>query len=62
MHPAEVQAKATIAAALIIRGAVEVPTIPSGHEGVADPAGLRLRELTNYLYRIVTMTEPYDPA
>jgi hypothetical protein len=58
MDPVEAQAKAIIAAALIVRGAVEVPSIPSGTEPSPDPAGVRLRELTDYVYRLVTIDEP----
>jgi hypothetical protein len=58
---AEIQAKATIAAGLIVRGAVEVPTLPIRDELVRDAATLRLRELTDYLYLIITMGPP-DPT
>lgn len=54
MDPLEAQAKAIIAAALISRGAVEVPAMPSGSQRTPDAAGMRLRELTDYLYRILT--------
>jgi hypothetical protein len=57
MEPLEAQARAIIAAALIVRGAVEVPAIPSGRERLPDDAGVRLRELTDYVYRLLT-TEP----
>jgi hypothetical protein len=57
----EIQAKATIAAALIVSGAVETPTLPSRREAAPDAAGLRLRELTDYLYRVVTTAAPDDP-
>lgn len=60
MDPLEGQAKAIIAAALIVRGAVEVPTIPTGTKRVPDAAGMRLRELTDYLYRLLTTEEPHD--
>ena len=53
MDPLEVQAKAVIAAALISRGAVEVPAIPSGDQRTPDAAGVRLRELTDYVYRLL---------
>ena len=62
MDPAEVHARATLAAALIVRGAVEVPAIPSGDRPVPDAAGVRLRELTDYLYRLITISEPGDPG
>jgi hypothetical protein len=54
----EAQAKAVIAAALITRGAVEVPAMPTGGERFPDAAGVRLRELTDYVYRILTTTDP----
>jgi len=54
----EAQTKAIIAAALIVRGAVEVPAIPSG--GRSDSAGLRLRELTDYVFQLLTIDEPRD--
>jgi hypothetical protein len=62
MDSSEAQAKATIAAALIIRGAVEVPSLPANGNELPDPAGLRLRELTDYLYRLVTTDEPREPT
>ena len=58
MDPLEAQAKAIIAAALIVRGAVEVPTIPSG--GRTDAAGVRLRDLADYVYRLLTIDEPRE--
>jgi hypothetical protein len=58
MDPLEGQARAVIAAALIVRGAVEVPAIPSGIQSVPDAAGMRLRELTDYVYRLLTTEEP----
>ena len=61
MDPSEAHAKATIAAALIMRGAVEVPSIPSRGERLPDAAGLRLRELTDYVYRLLTVEGPEDP-
>lgn len=60
MDPLEAQARAIIAAALIVRGAVEVPSMPSGGQRVPDPAGVRLRELTEYVYRLVTTHEPHE--
>jgi hypothetical protein len=58
MDPVEGQARAIIAAALIIRGAVEVPAMPLGSERVPDAAGVRLRELTDYVYRLLTTDDP----
>ena len=54
MDAVEIQAKATIAAALITSRAVEVPSIPSSGEWAQDAASLRLRDLTNYVYQIIT--------
>ena len=58
MDPLEAQARAIIAAALISRGAVEVPAIPSGRRHAPDAAGMRLRELTDYVYRLLTTDTP----
>lgn len=60
MDPLEAQAKAVIAAALIVRGAVEVPAAPTDGR-LPDRAGVRLRELTDYVYRLITMGEPHEP-
>jgi hypothetical protein len=60
VDPLEGQAKAIIAAALIVRGAVEVPAIPTGTRRVPDTAGMRLRELTDYVYRLLTTDELHD--
>ena len=48
MDPLEAQARAIIGAALIVRGAVEIPTMPSAGQRAPDAAGVRLRELTEY--------------
>jgi hypothetical protein len=61
MDPREAEAKAIIAAALIVRGAVEIPSMPTSDQRVPDAAGGRLRELTNYLYRLITTDEPHEP-
>jgi hypothetical protein len=61
MDPLEAQAKAIIAAALIVRGAVEVPAIPTGPQRVPDAGGMRLRELTDYVYRLLTIDQPPEP-
>ena len=53
-------ARVMLAAALIVRGAVEVPSLPSGERPVPDAAGLRLRELTDYLYRLITTADPEE--
>lgn len=54
MEPAEIQAKATIAAALIVSRAVELPTIPTSGDWSHDAAAIRLRDLTDYVYLIIT--------
>jgi hypothetical protein len=61
MDPLEAQARAIIAAALIVRGAVEVPAMPSSGQRVPDSAGVRLRELTDYVYRLITTEQPHEP-
>jgi hypothetical protein len=61
MDSSEAQARATIAAALIVRGAVEVPAMPPGGQRVPDTAGVRLRELTDYVYRLITTEQPHEP-
>ena len=62
MDPSEAHAKAIIAAALIVRGAVEVPSMPSGSPRLPDDAGVRLRELTDYVYRLVMTDDLRDLA
>jgi len=58
MDPLEAQARAMIAAALILRGAVEIPTLPSPGQRLPDSAGVRLRELTDYVFRLLLKEEP----
>jgi len=58
MDSAEAQARVALAAALIMRGAVEVPALPSPGRAVPDAAGVRLRELTDYLFRLITIDDP----
>jgi hypothetical protein len=53
MEPTEIQARATIAAALIVSRAVEVPSIPANGDWSTDIAALRLRDLTDYVYQII---------
>jgi hypothetical protein len=60
MDAVEIQAKAAIAAALITVRAVEVPSIPSSGEWAQDAAGLRLRDLTDYVYQMITKSKA-DP-
>ncbi len=54
MEPAEIQARATIAAALIVTRAVEVPAMPASGDWSMDAAALRLRDLTDYVYQMIT--------
>ena len=54
MEPNEIQARATIAAALIMSRAVELPTIPTSGDWSQDTAALRLRDLTDYVYQMIT--------
>jgi hypothetical protein len=54
MEPTEIQARATIAAALIVSQAVEVPTSRTSGDWAQDSAALRLRDLTDYLYEMIT--------
>jgi hypothetical protein len=58
MDPIEIQARATIAAALIMSRAVEVPTIPTSGNSSQDTAALRLRDLTDYIYQTITTARP----
>ena len=61
MDAPEMQARATIAAALITSHAVEVPTLRKvGGHWSTDPAAIRLRELTEFVYR--TLIEPDSGA
>jgi hypothetical protein len=53
MDAIEIQAKVTIAAALIISHAVELPAMPARGDRSRDEAGLRLRDLTDYVYQII---------
>ena len=58
MEPTEIQARATIAAALIVTRAVEVPAIPTSGDWSKDSAALRLRDLTDYVYQMITTSQP----
>jgi hypothetical protein len=53
MDAVEIQARAAIAAALIISHSVEIPAIPKS-QTAPDNAAIRLRELTDYVYRAIT--------
>jgi hypothetical protein len=57
MEPTEIQARATIAAALILSRAVEVPSIPTTGDWLQDTAALRLRDLTDYVYQMITSSK-----
>jgi hypothetical protein len=62
LDPIEAQSRAIIASALIVRGVTSMPTC-GGHLSHAE--GLRLRELTDHIYRLLTtgqerMTVPKD--
>ena len=54
MDAAEIQAKATIAAALIVSRAVELPTMPRQGQHSHDEALIRLRDLTEYVFQVIT--------
>ena len=54
MEPSEVHARAIIAAALITSRAVEVPSIPTSGDWSRDTAALRLRDLTDYVFQMIT--------
>ena len=54
MELTEIQARATIAAALIVSRAVEIPSIPTTGDWTKDTAALRLRDLTDYVYQMIT--------
>lgn len=53
MDPVEIQAKATIAAALIVSRAVEIPSIPASGQWSHDASCMRLRDLTDYVYQMI---------
>jgi hypothetical protein len=55
MDATELQAKATIAAALITAHAVAVPTLPTPTKLASgkDEAAVRLRELIDYVYQAI---------
>ena len=58
MEPTEIQARATIAAALIVTRAVEVPAMPTSGDWSRDTAALRLRDLTDYVYQMIASPQP----
>ena len=57
MDPGELQAKAAIAAALIVSHAVEIPAIPVRGAWSNDEAGMRLRDLTDYVYQMIVKSK-----
>ena len=57
MEPFEIQARATIAAALILSQAVKVPSIPTSGDWSHDTAALKLRDLTDYVFQMITSTK-----
>lgn len=54
MDAAEMQAKATVAAALIVSRAVELKTMPKQGQHSHDEAVRRLRDLTEYVFQRIT--------
>ncbi len=58
MDPSEIQAQAAIAAALITSRAVELPSIPISGHWSKDVAAMRLRDLTDYVYQMITAPKP----
>jgi hypothetical protein len=45
-----------------VRGAVEVPALPSSSQRLPDDAGVRLRQLTDYVYRLLTIEDAAEPS
>jgi hypothetical protein len=63
MDPAELQAKATIAAALITAHAVDVPAVHTSRgRGAENAAAMRLRELTNYVFEAIVGSPAAQPV
>jgi hypothetical protein len=59
MEAGELLARATLAAALIASRSVEIPsTLPESGRWTDDPAAVRLRDVTDYLYQVLAA----DPA
>ncbi|MCM3880955.1 MAG: hypothetical protein ND807_12675 [Vicinamibacterales bacterium] len=56
MYTSEIHAKAIIAAALISSHAVEIPQLPSAALEKDNTAAIRLRDLTEYVYRAIVGT------
>ena len=57
MDAFDIQGRPTIAAALIMSRAVEVPSIPTSADWSQDTAALRLRDRTDYAYQMITSTK-----
>jgi hypothetical protein len=62
MDSNEIHARAMIAAALITSHAVEIPRIPTSGDASPDAAAFRLRDLTEYVYRIIATPTELGPA
>jgi len=62
MTDAEIQAKATIAAALIQSRAVDPEGIASGNRSISDQKLLHLRDLTARIYAALASTAAEPPA
>jgi hypothetical protein len=54
VDPIEAQSRAIIASALIVRGAIAIPSMHTDGARLSHAEGLRLRELTDHLYRLLT--------
>ena len=54
MDGIEAHSRAMIASALIVRGAIAIPLMPTDGAHLSHSEGLRLRELTDHLYRLLT--------
>ncbi|HEY6211821.1 MAG TPA: hypothetical protein VIW45_06020 [Vicinamibacterales bacterium] len=61
MDASELQARATIAAALIAVHAVEIPTLPKAGSAHDDAAAARLRDLTDSVYRSIVGEKAVNP-
>lgn len=58
MDSSEIHAKAIIAAALITSHAVEIPRVVKADHWSLDPAAVRLRQLTDYVYQTIAESSP----
>jgi hypothetical protein len=57
MNAAELHAKAVIVAALITSHAVDIPRLQETKLGAPDEAAIRLRLLTEYVYRAIATAD-----